>query len=42
MGQREHWQRVYTTKATDEVSWFQPTPTVSLRLLDAAGLAADT
>lgn len=30
----EHWDTVYTTKASDEVSWFQATPTTSLRLLE--------
>jgi len=30
----EHWDTVYATKASDEVSWFQATPTTSLRLLE--------
>lgn len=42
MGRKEHWQRVYTTKPPDEVSWFQPAPTVSARLLGAAGLTPHT
>ena len=29
----EHWDTIYGTKATDEVSWFQRQPTTSLRLL---------
>ncbi|NMM32849.1 MAG: class I SAM-dependent methyltransferase [Phycicoccus sp.] len=29
----EHWDTVYGTKATDEVSWFQRQPTTSLRLI---------
>lgn len=29
----EHWDTVYGTKATDEVSWFQRQPTTSQRLL---------
>lgn len=29
-----HWNEVYDTRATDEVSWFQPAPTTSLELLD--------
>ena len=32
-GRTEHWDRVYETRAPDEVSWHQATPTVSLRLL---------
>lgn len=38
MDRKEHWERVYTTKASTAASWFQPAPTVSARLLDAAGL----
>jgi hypothetical protein len=30
----EHWDAVYATKASNEVSWFQATPTTSLRLLE--------
>lgn len=36
-----HWQQVYTTKAEDGVSWFEPSPDLSLALLDEAGLQAD-
>lgn len=32
-----HWQRVYQTKAEDEVSWFQARPGMSLELIVAAG-----
>jgi len=32
----EHWDTVYATKATDEVSWFQRQPTTSQRLLTLA------
>jgi len=39
---RAHWDRVYTTKVSDEVSWYQPEPTMSLRLLEQTGLTADT
>ncbi len=42
MERKSHWQRVYTTKETDAVSWFQPEPTISARLLEAAGLAPET
>jgi SAM-dependent methyltransferase len=42
MNRQEHWQRVYTTRAEHEVSWFEGTPAVSLRLLEAAGLNEDT
>lgn len=37
----QHWERVYETRSAESVSWFQRTPEVSLRLVDAAGLAPD-
>jgi trans-aconitate methyltransferase len=37
---RAHWDTVYTTKASDAVSWFQPEPAQSLRLLRRFGLTA--
>ena len=42
MDRRAHWQQVYTTTAADTVSWFQPVPTVSTQLLEAAGMTEDT
>jgi hypothetical protein len=42
MGLKDHWQHVYTTKLADEVSWFQPEPTVTAQLLDLAGLSPAT
>jgi hypothetical protein len=41
-GRAQHWDRTYQTKTTDEVSWFQREPTMSLRLLTAAGLGSGT
>ena len=38
---REHWDGIYTTKGETEVSWFEPLPTVSLDMLNAAGLRTD-
>ena len=35
---KAHWQNVYTTKAENEVSWYEDTPDLSLRLLSEAGL----
>jgi len=37
-----HWEKVYTTKAEDEVSWFQENPTTSLRLIRNAGASSDS
>ena len=36
-----HWQNVYQTKAEDEVSWFQSSPTISLDLIRATGARKD-
>lgn len=35
-----HWNTVYTTKAEDSVSWFQPVPQISLDLIGRAGATA--
>jgi SAM-dependent methyltransferase len=32
----DHWQSVYATKAETEVSWYQPLPHLSLKLITAA------
>lgn len=42
MNRRAHWQRVYTAKTSDGISWFQPEPTVSAKLLQSAGLQPHT
>jgi trans-aconitate methyltransferase len=42
MDRAAHWNQVFATKATDQVSWFETVPAVSLRLLDAAGLTRDS
>jgi hypothetical protein len=42
MDRTQHWEQIYRTKSATEVSWFQPEPTLSLRLLDAAGLTASS
>ena len=34
---KEHWETVYTTKATDAVSWFQEHADLSLDLIKATG-----
>ena len=35
MDRQEHWNRVYTTKAPTEVSWFESEPRVSLELIQS-------
>ena len=35
---REHWQHIYTTKPSDEVSWYQTHPILTPELIDALGV----
>ena len=38
MSEREqHWQEIYQTRDTREVSWFQEVPSISLRLIESVG-----
>lgn len=39
MQTKEHWETVYSTRATDEVSWFQEHAELSLKLIRNAGVA---
>ena len=36
---RSHWEKVYSTKQENEVSWFEDTPELSVSLLQEAGLS---
>ena len=36
-----HWQRVYETKDTDAVSWYQAHPRLSLELIELSGVGKD-
>ena len=42
INRKAHWDRVYTTKPSAEVSWFQAEPTISVQLLERSGLTAAT
>jgi trans-aconitate methyltransferase len=42
MDRQQHWNSVFRTKAEGDVSWFEALPQTSMRLLEAAGLSADT
>src|SRR5690606_36057823 len=42
MERADHWNRVYTTKTEKDVSWFEPLPALSIEMLEAAGLTADS
>jgi len=36
MDPHEHWQRIYTTRHSTQVGWYEPDPTTSRRLIAAA------
>jgi NTE family protein len=38
---REHWEQMYTGTGATQVSWFQPSPDVSLRLIEQLELPTD-
>ena len=42
MAAKQHWDTVYATKGERDVSWFEPSPGVSIAMIEAAGLARDT
>ena len=42
MDPKDHWDRIYSTTRSDDLSWFQTEPSTSLRLLDAIGLSTST
>ena len=39
---QRHWERVYTSKESTAVSWYQPKPERSLQLIRDAGIPVDT
>lgn len=41
MQPKDHWEKVYTSKAADAVSWFQPHASLSLDLIKATGAGRD-
>jgi trans-aconitate methyltransferase len=42
MERHRHWNQVYTTKGERDVSWFEALPEISLEMLDAAGMTAQS
>jgi SAM-dependent methyltransferase len=38
---KAHWERIYSTKAEGDFSWFEAVPQISLEMLDAAGVTPD-
>lgn len=41
MTRQEHWNEIYRTKDTDDVSWYQSRPDRSLALIKASGTSKD-
>lgn len=41
MPHKQHWEQVYTTRAADAVSWFQPHAELSLELIRSTGATQD-
>ncbi|MGB9093270.1 MAG: class I SAM-dependent methyltransferase [Gallionella sp.] len=41
MQSKDHWEKVYTSRATNAVSWFQPHADTSVGLIKATGAALD-
>ena len=42
MQRHEHWNAVYDTRQEQQASWFEDLPALSLRMMESAGLTADT
>lgn len=42
MDRTKHWESIYRTRGERDVSWFEEVPTVSLQLIEAAGLSPGT
>jgi len=38
---KAHWEHIYTTKALNEVSWYQPTPQLALNWIQELNLASN-
>jgi len=41
MQPKEHWEKVYSTKAADALSWFQPHADISVGLIKDTGVSRD-
>jgi hypothetical protein len=42
MDTKAHWEQVYSTRRSDQVSWFEETPSLSLNILEHAGIGPGT
>jgi len=41
MSAKSHWEKIYASKRQDEVSWYQPTPEVSLDFINELNIPKD-
>jgi SAM-dependent methyltransferase len=41
ISKKEHWEKVFATKAETEVSWYQKNPETSLQLINSCGVSKD-
>lgn len=41
ISRKEHWENIYSTKALNEVSWYQPTPETSLSITKEINIDKD-
>jgi len=41
MSYKSHWEKIYTSKRQDEVSWYQPTPEISLDFINELNIPKD-
>jgi len=39
MSSKSHWEKVYSTKQMNEVSWYQPTPEISLDFMNGLNIS---
>lgn len=42
MDRTQHWDNIYRTNDERDVSWFEDVPTLSLQMIEAAGVTPDT
>jgi hypothetical protein len=42
MQRQSHWDAVYRTRGEEQLSWFEALPSLSLRMMEAAGLTPET
>jgi uridine phosphorylase/SAM-dependent methyltransferase len=42
MDSKQHWETVYSTRGERDVSWYESLPSVSMQMIEAAGLTPET